>query len=127
MALSKSDRRKLAEIEKYLGTDEPELARILTHRPQRTSWRLVTTIAISVIVATTALPAGVGLNGGPAGPLLFVLGSLALLTALTTGAWMLWTSIRPPAKHNTSTQDEPRHQPATGPWRNPSSWWLWWT
>ena len=124
MALSKSERQELAEIEKHLHADDPRLARILTRRPERSSWRHVTALVIGLVVATVALPAGVDLNGGPAGPALFALGGLALLTALTTAAWMLWTSTRPTPGRWTGQQDAPRRPSGTERWRNPSSWWF---
>lgn len=107
VALSLSDRRRLAEIEKQLSGDDPHLATLITRWSAGHRRRGVLEIAAGVIACLAASVTGVALidaRGGTVlmvfGVLVMVLGVLALLPSLRVGTQVLWAARRRVEKRN---------------------------
>lgn len=131
MALSMSEQRRLAEIEKHLSAEDPRLARMIADWSAGPSGPHVVKVAAGVVVSVAALLAGVALIGGKAGTILIVLGMFAvfgvlcLLAALRVRLRWPRTGRRRVGKPNAETQDVPRTAPYAERWY---LWipWYWW-
>lgn len=121
MALSMSERRRLAEIENGLILSDPLLARMMSdmsvgRSPRR---RLIGIAAGAVTFAATVL-AGAMLGGNGIAALIVVIGIFGLLAVLAVGAVML-DSARP-SQSRTSGKE-----PAIlRPWPGADQGLLWW-
>ncbi|MBO0889797.1 MAG: DUF3040 domain-containing protein [Acidothermales bacterium] len=97
MAFSMSERRRLAEIEERLSSEDPHLAGLIADWSSGLIRRGVSEVAAGVIACVVALVTGVILIGAgdgtlsmAAGVLVMVLGVLVLLPALMVGGRVLW-------------------------------------
>lgn len=127
MALSSSEQRRLADIDRQLSAEDPRLAGMITAwsvgpSRRRRSWKLM----VGAVVSVGVLLAGIALIGAQVEIVLVMSGVLGFLAALTVCARLLRPRWRQAANRNPETEGAWRPRTGADRWYLWSSCWCWW-